>query len=76
MKATMRGFIVFQFADRFPEGIKYLSDLVKKGKMEFNYHIIDGLDSCVQALREMFEGKNLGKTVVRVSNEAAKGSKL
>ncbi|OWT37800.1 cytoplasmic protein [Cryptococcus neoformans] len=76
MKATMRGFIVFQFADRYPEGIKYLSDLVQKGKMEFNYHVIDGLDGCVQALREMFEGKNLGKTVVRVSNEAVKGSKL
>ncbi|ODN99616.1 cytoplasmic protein [Cryptococcus wingfieldii CBS 7118] len=76
MKSTFRGFIVMEHANLFPEGIAYFADLVKKGKMEFNYHVVDGLDNAVTALREMFDGKNLGKTVVRVSKEAVRQSKL
>ncbi|WVO17284.1 hypothetical protein L204_104976 [Cryptococcus depauperatus] len=76
MKATIRGFIVMDHAKSFTEGAAYLADLVKKGKMKAHYHVVEGLDSCVQALREMFEGNNLGKTVVKVSREASKDCKL
>ncbi|WVQ86260.1 hypothetical protein IAT38_008428 [Cryptococcus sp. DSM 104549] len=76
MKVTYRGFIIMDHASRFPEGIKYLASLVKEGKMEYNYHVTEGLGSCVTALREMFEGKNLGKTAVRVYKEADRGAKL
>ncbi|WVQ78793.1 hypothetical protein IAT38_000884 [Cryptococcus sp. DSM 104549] len=70
MKVTYRGFVVLDHGDRFAEGIEYLSDLAKKGKMDYSYLLKEGLDNCVPALKDLFDGKNLGKTVVRLHPEA------
>ena len=67
-KARMEGFIVFEYASRYPEARAWLADQVSKGKIKYDYHIVrpgegdkDGLDGCVPALRGIFEGKNYGK---------------
>ncbi|WWC65034.1 uncharacterized protein I303_107648 [Kwoniella dejecticola CBS 10117] len=64
MKSTMKGFIVLDHADKFKEASEYLAKLVKEGKLKADYHVTYGLDTCVGTLRDMFEGKNFGKTVV------------
>ncbi|WVW80623.1 hypothetical protein I302_102609 [Kwoniella bestiolae CBS 10118] len=69
MKSTMRGFIVMDHANKFAEGSKYLAGLVKEGKMKADYHVTYGLDSCVGTLRDMFEGKNFGKTLVSLKDQ-------
>ncbi|WVF67858.1 hypothetical protein IAT40_002619 [Kwoniella sp. CBS 6097] len=76
MKATMRGFIVMDHADMFAEGAQYLGKLVKEGKMKADYHVLNGLESTVSALREMFDGKNVGKTVVKLDQDSQGQSKL
>ena len=65
----MQGFIVFQFASRYPEARAWLADQVSKGNITYDYHVVraqpgqqDGLDGCVGALQGLFEGKNFGKT--------------
>ncbi|WWC98340.1 hypothetical protein V866_005231 [Kwoniella sp. B9012] len=75
MKSTMRGFIVLDHADKFQEGAKYLSDLVKEGKLKADYHVTYGLDTCVGTLRDMFEGKNFGKTVVSLKEQKEESEK-
>lgn len=64
----MEGFIVFEYASRYPEARAWLADQYSKGNIKYDYHIVgagskgDGLDMCVGALQEVFEGKNFGKT--------------
>ena len=61
MKLTVQGFIILDYASRFAEGRAYLADLRSKGKIDYAYAITDGLENCVQALEEVFGGKNYGK---------------
>ncbi|WWC72746.1 uncharacterized protein I206_106710 [Kwoniella pini CBS 10737] len=69
MKSTMKGFIVLDHIDKFKEGSEYLSNLVKQNKLKADYHITYGLETCVNTLKDMFDGKNLGKTVVSLKDE-------
>ena len=64
MKLTVQGFIILDYASRFPEGRAYLADLRSKGKIDYAYHVTEGLENCVNALEEVFAGKNYGKAYV------------
>jgi NADPH-dependent curcumin reductase CurA len=68
-KSSMRGFIVFDYATRYGEGRAYLADMVERGKIKYEYHVLkpgrgeeDGLGQCVGALEDVFSGRNFGKT--------------
>jgi len=65
----MQGFIVFQFADRYEEGRKYLSNLLKQGKLKYEWTVVGdgsgkekGVEACVDGLQGLYEGRNVGKT--------------
>jgi NADPH-dependent curcumin reductase CurA len=55
----MQGFIVSNYQDRFPEGMKHLSSWVNEGK--FTQTIEEGFDQLPTALLGLFEGANTGK---------------
>ncbi|KAK8850682.1 hypothetical protein IAR55_004602 [Kwoniella newhampshirensis] len=76
MKATWKGFIIMDHADRYVDGIKYLAGLQKEGKLEYQYHVTEGLDTCVGTLQDMFAGRNVGKTVVKIARDEDRNSKL
>jgi NADPH-dependent curcumin reductase CurA len=61
----MQGFIVSNYQDRFPEGIKQLSTWVKEGKLDFTQTIVEGFDQLPTALLGLFEGLNTGKMIVK-----------
>jgi NADPH-dependent curcumin reductase CurA len=61
----MQGFIIFNYEDRFPEGIKQLSTWVKEGKLDFTQTIVEGFDQLPTALLGLFEGVNTGKMIVK-----------
>lgn len=64
--ALMQGFIVSNFADKFPEAIKPLTAWLKEGKLSYTETIVEGFDQIPQAFIDLFEGKNEGKMIVRV----------
>jgi NADPH:quinone reductase len=64
--ATMRGFIVSDFAYRFEEGITELAMWLKEGKLTYSETIIEGFDKLPQAFLDLFDGKNEGKMIVKV----------
>lgn len=64
--ALMQGFIVSNFADKFPEAIKSLTAWLKEGKLNYTETIVEGFDQIPQAFIDLFEGKNEGKMIVRV----------
>ncbi len=64
--ATMRGFIVGDFKEKFPEALKQLTAWLKEDKITFIETIVDGFDNIPQAFIDLFEGKNEGKMIVKI----------
>lgn len=62
----MQGFIVGNYANKFPEGIKQLSEWLKQGKIKSSETIVDGFDHIPQAFIDLFDGKNTGKMIVKI----------
>jgi len=67
-RIRMQGFIIFQdYGDRYPEFLKAMTPLVEHEKVHYREHVIEGLENAPQAFFDMLNGKNFGKTVVKVS---------
>ncbi|MEO8794792.1 MAG: NADP-dependent oxidoreductase [Daejeonella sp.] len=64
--ALMQGFIVSDFADKFPEAISKLAQWVKEGKLTYSETIVNGFDQIPKAFIDLFDGKNEGKMVVKI----------
>jgi NADPH-dependent curcumin reductase CurA len=61
----MQGFIVSNFQNEFPEGIKHLAEWVKDEKIKFTETIENGFDQLPKALLGLFKGENTGKMIVK-----------
>lgn len=66
MRLTMRGFIVSEHMDLWPEGLKELEGLVASGKLKFRETIARGLEAAPEAFIGLLKGKNLGKQLVKL----------
>lgn len=63
-RGKMEGFLVTDYASRFPEGISALASMVQQGKMKYEVDIQHGLENAPQTLQRLFDGKNLGKQLL------------
>lgn len=66
-RAKVQGFLVFDFAKRYGEALGKLGDWVVEGKLHYRESYTDGLENALEAFRGLFEGKNIGKQLVRVA---------
>tara|TARA_R110000868_G_scaffold404573_2_gene682894 strand:+ start:1238 stop:2239 length:1002 start_codon:yes stop_codon:yes gene_type:complete len=64
--ALMQGFIIFNYADKFPDAIKQLSTWLGEGKLTYKETIVEGFENTPQAFMDLFNGKNKGKMIVKV----------
>jgi NADPH-dependent curcumin reductase CurA len=62
--ATMCGFIIGDFSEKFSTATKQLSTWLKEDKLTFSETIVEGFDNIPQAFIDLFEGKNEGKMIV------------
>jgi NADPH-dependent curcumin reductase CurA len=66
-RATMTGFLVFDFADRYAEATAELAGWLREGKLESREHIVEGgVEVFPDTLLKLFEGENTGKLVIAV----------
>ena len=65
--ALMQGFIIGNYATKFQEAVKILTSWLTEGKLVNHETIVEGFDQIPQAFIDLFDGKNTGKMVVRVS---------
>jgi NADPH-dependent curcumin reductase CurA len=63
--ALMQGFIVSNYAKKFPEAMKQLSTWLKEDKLTYSETIVEGFDNTPQAFLDMMNGKNKGKMIVK-----------
>lgn len=64
----MQGFIVTQYASRFPEGIAQIAQWMKQGKIKYRETVTEGIENAPQAFMGMLKGDNIGKQLVKVSD--------
>jgi len=62
---------VSDFATRFEEASERLGEWVATGELEHRETVVDGLENAPDAFLGLFAGDNIGKQVVRVTNDAA-----
>jgi len=66
MRLTMRGFIVSEHMDLWPQGLTELGTLVATGKLKFRESIAQGLTAAPEAFLGLLKGKNFGKQLVKL----------
>ena len=64
--ALMQGFIVSNYADKFPEAMQQLSTWLAEEKLTYTETIVEGFDNIPNAFIDLFDGKNKGKMVVKI----------
>jgi hypothetical protein len=66
-RARMQGFVVFDFAHRYPEGVRALARLIAEGRLKAIEDVESGgLEAFVPTLNKLFSGANLGKLVLKL----------
>jgi NADPH-dependent curcumin reductase CurA len=66
-RARIEGFLVFQFASRYREGLVQMAQWLKEGKLTYREQFEEGIENAPRAFLGMMRGENLGKQLVRVS---------
>ncbi|MEZ5238359.1 MAG: NADP-dependent oxidoreductase [Microthrixaceae bacterium] len=64
-RARMEGFNTMDKWDRYEEAVSELRRLCDSGAIRYRTHVFDGLGQAVAALNALFEGTNIGKTLLR-----------
>lgn len=64
--ATMKGFIITQYMNRFGEGVMQLAQWLTSGKLKHAETIVEGFDNTPNAFIGLFSGENLGKQIVKI----------
>ncbi|HQT60339.1 MAG TPA: NADP-dependent oxidoreductase [Acidiphilium sp.] len=65
-RARMQGMIVFDWADRYPEGMQAMAGWLRQGKLKSREDIVDGLENFPETLLKLFSGDNFGKLITKV----------
>jgi NADPH-dependent curcumin reductase CurA len=65
-RATMSGFLAFDYAHRYDEAVARLAAWVRAGKLAAREHILDGIEACPGAIALLYRGENNGKLLVRL----------
>jgi NADPH-dependent curcumin reductase CurA len=67
-RLRVEGFVVLDFADRYPEAIAALGQWMAEGKIKVRSEIIDGLENALQTVKKLYTGANTGKLMIRVKD--------
>ncbi len=66
-RLSMRGFIVTEHMDLWPQGLSELASLVGGGKLRYRETVADGLAAAPDAFIGLLKGRNFGKQLVKLT---------
>jgi NADPH-dependent curcumin reductase CurA len=70
-RARMQGLIVFDWADRYPEGMAQMAAWINEGKIKYREDVLEGIENMPKAMLRLFSGQNFGKQLVRAAPDPA-----
>lgn len=68
-RGRMEGFIVIDYLPRAQEAFAAMIPWYLEGKLKYRVDIVDGLENAPSALNRLFDGTNMGKLAVKISEE-------
>lgn len=63
---SMQGFTVYDYEDRFHEGIQEMAGWLKQGKLISTEEVIEGLENFPQTFFKLFNGDKIGKLILQI----------
>jgi NADPH-dependent curcumin reductase CurA len=66
-RLLLRGFIVSDFAAKQADFLRDVGEWVRAGRLKYREDIVDGLEKAPASFLGMLQGKNFGKTLVRIA---------
>jgi hypothetical protein len=70
-RGRMEGFLVFDYAPRYPEAIQALSAWQREGRLKQKEDVVIGLENAPRALVRLFTGENFGKQLLKIADPAS-----
>lgn len=68
-RGRMQGFVVFDYAARYGEGLREMIGWYAAGKLKSREDVVAGLQTFPETLLKLFSGENFGKLVIKVADE-------
>lgn len=68
--ARMEAFFIYEMSEHFERAEAQLAEWIAAGTLHYQEDILEGLEQMPHALVRLFEGRNLGKQLVRVVPDA------
>jgi NADPH-dependent curcumin reductase CurA len=65
-RVAMKGFMYTDHMDRYPEAMTGLTTWLNEGRLKNVEYVLEGIENAGVAFCHMFEGKNFGKTLVKL----------
>jgi NADPH-dependent curcumin reductase len=67
-RASMTGFVIFDYHDRFPEATAQLTEWFQKGELRSHEDLVEGeIKDFPEVLLRLFRGENTGKLILALS---------
>jgi hypothetical protein len=67
-RLRVEGFIILDYAKRFPEAGMQLAQWMMEGKLKARETVVEGLERAPESLNLLFDGGNTGKLVVKIAD--------
>jgi NADPH-dependent curcumin reductase CurA len=65
-RASMTGFVVFDYAERYSDAAREIGGWLKEGKLKSREDVVQGLDTFPDTLLKLYKGENTGKLILQV----------
>ena len=66
-RASMQGFVVFDYAKQYGEASRVMGEWLREGKLKSREDIHEGIENFHETFLRLFSGEKLGKLVLRVA---------
>ncbi|MCR8547567.1 NADP-dependent oxidoreductase [Salipiger sp. P9] len=65
-RARMQGFLAFDHADKSAEAFATLAGWIREGRLAWREDVLEGIESCPDAIAGLYRGENMGKRLIRL----------
>lgn len=65
-RIRMQGMIVFDWQDRYGEGVQALAGYLAQGKLKYRESVVEGIENAPKGFIALLKGGNFGKQLVRL----------
>ncbi|MEL7190389.1 MAG: NADP-dependent oxidoreductase [Pseudomonadota bacterium] len=66
-RSSIRGLLVMDYVERFPEGAAKMGEWAAAGKLASEEHIDEGLEGAYDSFMRLFAGSNQGKMILKIA---------